>query len=186
MNKKLFIIIGMVIVLMVFAAFVFWHRSVSNQTPMPPVTQEPGGSVAINPPAQIPGGHTSATMSLRTADGGSIRTKDFKQDPAIEEDPVNPGYYYLGYHIADYPAKKAPYLIEYRDATQYFNIVLLQEPIGAARRAAEIYLVERLGISQSQMCRLQYTVSVPDSIDGTYTTMNLGFSFCPGSVALPE
>ncbi len=184
MNKKLFITIGIIIGLAVLVGFIFWPRLKPKPLETPPVTQGTGGPSVTNPPPQSPGGKTDAAFSLRTADGGSIRTKNFKQDPETVKDPINAGYYYLGYHLTGTPGEKVPYVIMYIDATQYFNIVLLQEPIGQVRRAAERYLMEHLGISQAQMCQLQYTVAVPDSVSAIYTT--LGFSFCPESVVIPE
>jgi hypothetical protein len=35
------------------------------------------------------------------------------------------------------------------------------------------------------MCGLNYTVSVPYSVNAIYSGSNLGFSFCPDAVVLP-
>lgn len=130
------------------------------------------------------------TYSVSTVEGGTILTKDFKKDSATGKYPT-PGYYYIGPHapidgVSDRAAiDNPPYIILYIDSTQYFNIELLQQPIAGARTQAEQYLMGKLGISQSQMCQLKYDVAVPYSVDQTHTGTNLGFSFCPGAVALP-
>ena len=44
--------------------------------------------------------------------------------------------------------------------------------------------MQHLGISESDMCRLSYMVSVPNRVNTIYAGQNLGFSFCMGAVAL--
>lgn len=187
MNKKLFILagIGMTAALAILLAAV-WYRAASEPPVSPPDTQGVGGSSATRPPGQDAGNNLGLVFSVRATDGGTLRTKDFLRDRETVRDPVNAGYYYLGYHFTDDPTQTVPYVIEYIEATQYFNVVLFQEPIGRIRTDAERYLMEHLGISREDMCRLQYTVSVPQSVNEAYTSMHLGFSFCSGSVILPE
>lgn len=132
-----------------------------------------------------------AAMSVADIGGGSIQTANFIADPETVQDPSNAGYYYLGYHTyagtQDVTATVAPpYVITYLSATQYFNIALLQEPIGPVREEMQQYLMGHLDISQDQMCKLKYMVSVPDRVNSQYSGMNLGFSFCPGAVVLPK
>lgn len=134
---------------------------------------------------------SSAETILLAAPGGSIQTSNFLSDPATVQDPIAPGYFYLGYHPYDGssdPAavKNPPYLIEYINATQYFNIALLQEPIGSTRSEMEQYLMAHLGITQDQACRLNYMVSVPNRVNSAFSGRNLGFSFCPGAAVLPQ
>ncbi len=130
-------------------------------------------------------------MSVAGANGVFVRVTNFLKDPATVQDPINAGLYYLGYHINEgFPDATAtanpPYIIEYISATQYFSIALLQEPIGTVRAVAEQYLIEHLGITQSQMCQLNYTLSVPNSVNSQYAGKDLGFSFCPGATVLPQ
>lgn len=139
-----------------------------------------------------PQGSTSATTyTVPISSGLSVATKDFLHDPATVSDPNNPGYYYLGYHQSTGPEDTTatdapPYVIEYIAQTHYFNIGLYQEPIGQARHDAEQYLLNTLGISQDAACALKYMVSVPDKVNSYYSGENLGFSFCPGAVQLPQ
>lgn len=138
------------------------------------------------------GTQTSAesSFSLPISGGGVIKTQDFLNNQATTKDPLNAGYYYLGYHLNEgvpdsTASKNPPYVIEYIEATHYFNIGLLQEPVKASRQQAEQYLMSTLGVSQAQMCQLNYMVAVPYSINQAYAGTSLGFSFCPGAVTLP-
>ena len=137
-------------------------------------------------------GQTTGGMAYMVpiSSGASIAVKDFLSDPATVNDPVNPGYYYLGYHQSTGPEDATamadpPYVIGYIATTHYFNIGLYQEPIGHVRREAEQYLLNALGISQEAACALKYMVSVPEDVRAIYASQNLGFSFCSGAVKLP-
>jgi len=161
--------------------------SITNTTPTP----VPNTFPAVTPtPAATPTTPVNHTISIATSNGSTIAVNDFSQDPDLSADQSNPGYYYLGYHYGDTStdpkaSDSPPYVIEYINATQYFNIALMQEPIKTTREQVEQYLMQHLGISQSQMCQLKYTVSVPASVNQTYAGISLGFSFCSGSVQLP-
>lgn len=148
----------------------------------------PIGNSITNVSATSP---SSAETILLAAPGGTITAGNFIKNPDTIEDPSNQGYYYLGYHLSGVAtgtaaAMNPPYVIEYISATQYFNIALLEEPIGSARGEMEQYLMARLGITQDQACRLNYMVSVPDRVNSAFSGRNLGFSFCPGATVLPQ
>lgn len=154
--------------------------------------QAPAQAPYMNTSNGVPSGITATTNN---PSGGQITAdntntiKDFINDPATVQDPINAGQYYLGYHfnegILDATATDSPpYVIDYFSATNYFNIVLFQEPIREVRLQAEQYLMAKLGISQDQMCQLKYTVTVPIRVSQIYAGTNLGFSFCPGSTPL--
>lgn len=123
------------------------------------------------------------SLSITTYSGDTVATRNFLDDPSVTEDSVNPGYYYLGNQPQ---GTSTPYLIEYIKETDYFNIELLEEPIGETRKSAEDDLRSRLGLSDSELCALDYVVSTPTSVNSTYASINLGFSFCSGAVTLPE
>ncbi len=132
-----------------------------------------------------------ASMTVAGIGGAVISTANFIADPETKQDPFNTGYYYLGYHkqvgVQDPTATVAtPYVITYIRDTQYFNCTLLQEPIGPVREEMQQYLMTHLGVTQEQMCQLNYMVSVPDRVNSSYSGENLGFSFCPGAVVLPK
>lgn len=191
MNKTLLFGIGGIIFI---GLFVLAFRLTSSITPptantsTAPSTVQPiipsGQSVTIAPSVQV------ATTSVVNT-GLEVTPKvDFINDPTTYKDPINLGYYYLNYQ-ANYSASTTvsgnrSYMIEYISATQYFNIELLQEPIGPIRVEAEQYLMSRLGISQSEMCKLNYSIGTTNRVNSRYAGLNLGFSFCPGAVALPR
>ncbi len=196
MNKIWLISIGAIIVVGLIA-LAFWLTSPKSPAPATnspsgqnvlPVANSVGNTTAVNTSTNF----TSGTiLSLPAVDGGTIQVNNFINDPATAKDPINHGYYYLGYHvnegISDPTATdNPPYIIEYISATQYFNIALLQEPIGPVREEAQQYLMTHLGISQDQMCRLNYMVSVPERVNSQFAGINLGFSFCPGATVLPK
>lgn len=131
-----------------------------------------------------------ATTSVVNTSSGPAQASSFINDPTTYKDPVNPGYYYLDYQANSDASttvpNSRPYMIEYISATQFFNIELLQEPIGSVRQAAEQYLMSRLSLSESQMCQLNYSIGTTNHTNSQYAGKNLGFSFCPGAVTLPK
>ncbi len=195
MNKLWYIGVGAIAIigLMVLA---FWISSSGNKTLVSNV-QNVGlpvaGSVGSNT-ANVTGSTTASSgtvMFIAGAGGEVVQTNNFIADPATVKDPINSGYYYLGYHVNEgVPDPTAtdnpPYVITYFSTTQYFNIALFQEPIGTVREEMEQYLMAHLGISQDQMCHLNYMVSVPYYVNSFYTGKTLGFSFCPGATVLPK
>lgn len=188
LNKQLTLILGIVVIvgLAALAVFLFLPDEASESQEILPDTPAIGVPPSVKPPAQGMGNNGGLTISLHVADGTSLQVKNFKQHPDFVADPLNPGNYYLGYNTIGDPTKKVPYTILYIDTIQYFNVVLLQEPLGRARKAAERYLMERLGVSQNDMCRLSYQLGAPGYVNEAYAGRELGFSFCSGSVSLPE
>lgn len=183
--KKYLIGIGSILVI---GLLILAYRMTAPAQPAatPPAEQTVGLPVA--PSVETA---TSAPVQGGVISTGGIQTLDFIHDPATVKDPINPGFYYLGYHqyegVTDPTASASPpYIIAYESDTQSFNIALLQEPIGPMREEMQQYLMTHLGITQDQMCRLSYMVSVPDRVSSRYAGRNLGFSFCPGATALPK
>lgn len=176
MNTKHLVIIGVALVLTLAAlGVIFLLLNTSKSLPSPHDTTFPAST-------SVTGTGGSVTLTtLHLFDGSTLQTRDFLADPATKEDTENKGYFYLG----NQPSDTAAYSIEYISETQYFNIELLQEPLGANRKVAESYLINALGISSEQMCGLNYSVGTPNSVNSAYAGMNLGFSFCPVAVKLP-
>ncbi len=173
-----------VLVMILFLVYVFFktpsaplQNTATNNTEN--IITQNQSSVSVTPSNSSNGSNQATVTSVTTFNGGKIQTKDFLNDPETRKDPINTGYYYLGPYDGS-----LPYSIEYIASSQYFNISLLQQPIGPARVDAEKYLMDHLGISAQQMCTLKYSVSVPVSVDQKHAGVDLGFSFCPTAIPL--
>lgn len=117
---------------------------------------------------------------------GSVIVRNFLNDTSVISDPINPGHFYLGNYVDPKIDSFATvsYVIEYIAKTQYFNIMLLAEPIAESRLAAEAHLVQQLDVDENTICEIKYMVSVPNRVNSILSGKNLGFSFCEGSVPL--
>ncbi len=133
------------------------------------------------------------TISVALENGNTVMANDFIHNGVTKEDPQNTGNYYLagsiGYCLSDGScpsgATSTEYHIVYFSQDQSFIISLISEPIGQARIDAEEFLLKTLGLNQQQLCKLKYNVLTTSSVNSEYAGENLGFSFCPGAVALP-
>ncbi len=83
-----------------------------------------------------------------------------------------------------YWGANASFSIVYNGTNDFFGIGLLAEPINQARKNAETYVLELLGVSQEEACRLNYSLFVMANVNPVYAGKNLGFSFCPGAIGL--
>ena len=77
-----------------------------------------------------------------------------------------------------------PFTINFAADSGTFAISLSEEPLAETRRRMEVFLQNILGISSSDMCKLKVYVGVNVYVNEYFSGKNLGFSFCPGSVAL--
>lgn len=127
-------------------------------------------------------------LPLAVMGGGTIVVNNFLKDPQTAQNPLNRDYFGLNYSIDQRGSAitQSPFIIMYIASTQYFNIELLQEPLGQVRELAQQYLEQRLGISAFDLCRLNYTVGTPSNVSQLYGGINLGFSFCTGATKLPQ
>mgnify|MGYP003394998574 CR=1 FL=1 len=182
MNKKISLIIGVIISIGLLVLVFIFVRSLNISSSTPYSGQ--GTAISTFPTT---GSVTNPrnTVSIRTANGKNIQTKDFLKDPDIWKDPMNSGYYSLGHHFSS-GTPPPPYDIQYIEASNFFNVGLFQEPIAQSRKEAEKYMMEHLGISPTQMCELNYSVGTTNWVNGFYSGQDLRFSFCPGSVQIPE
>ncbi len=173
------ILIGISIILLLILG-VWIYRSYATKKGSTPTTTDtvvfPGAN-GVN----SNGGATTPKLSIKSDSGNEILVNNFLASSVAQADPDNEGYYNLGAILTE----NAPYRITYISATSYFNIGILEEPLGSTRVQAETYLMNVLGISQQEMCSLKYSVSVPNDVNSVYSGMNLGFSFCPHAVKLP-
>lgn len=185
---KIFLGIGAVVVIGATLILVYLTRP----QPIMPV----GGSTATNPPS-IPTSTvnsngvwsppvttsptSTSTETMVTGENGAvIATRDFIHDASTLPDPSNKGNYYLT------GTSTNGFAIGYRLPAQFFTIALEQEPIGATRVAAENFLMQSLGVTEKQLCDLKYYVGTDVHTNSQYAGKQLGFSFCPGAVTLPQ
>jgi hypothetical protein len=177
--------IGWIVILLlaaIIAGVVWYFLSVPKQAPQaeqqqPPVTLPSSGSVTqtSSSTSQTPQG-----ISITSQSGSPIVTNDFIHNGVTTADPSNAGNYYLT------GASTNGYAIGYRTPAEFFTIALEKEPLGQTRVAAESFLLAALGISQSQLCSLNYYVGTDVQTNSFYAGKNLGFSFCPGATVLPQ
>lgn len=64
------------------------------------------------------------------------------------------------------------------------TISLSGDSLAVSRRLAEAALIERLALPEDVLCALPINVTAPSWESEVYSGVNLGLSFCPGSVAL--
>lgn len=121
-------------------------------------------------------------VTLPLTNGDSVDVENFLALPEVSQDTNNPNEYFLGNTFKD--AQTIEYVVTFDAETKYFNIALLKKPLATSRLAVEAYIKQTLNLSESQMCGLNYTVSVPGYVDEAASGTDYRFSFCPGSVQL--
>ncbi len=133
-------------------------------------------------------------MTVAILHGNAIATNDFVHNGITIPDTVNSGRYLLagnlGYCMSDPQECQAgattDFNIFYDSTNGSFTIALLKEPLGQVRFEMEQFLMKTLGITQEDMCRLNYYVGTVSDVNPLYADRNLGFSFCPGATVLPQ
>lgn len=185
MKKTLIIIAAIVLfALLAFGSYVVIHPQNKGTT---------GGAQNPFASSTVPTATTgSVQVTTIPAQGGQMTVKDFIHNGETVSDPVNSGSYVLagdvGYCLQDgtcpHGAPSEDFSIGY-DSTGTFTIALLREPLSASRKAAEQFLMTRLGISAEQLCSLQYQVLVSQDVNPAFAYGNLGFSSCQGAAKLP-
>ena len=127
----------------------------------------------------LPAG-SAPTMTVVSKGGTGVVVNDFIHASSAVPDTANPGQYYLT------GSSTGGFIIKYTESGQSFIIALTEEPLGQTRANAEQSLMRTLGISQDQMCALNYYLGTDVYTSGFYGGKNLGFSFCPGATQLPN
>jgi len=197
MNTKLVLWIGIVFFGTIVVGVVWYLMSpstvVTQQSPST-ATLPISGSASF--PVTSSGSDTEAPVSkmdLTLQDGTSVIVNDFIHNKITLPDIANAGWYMLagnlGYCLSDQQkcqaASAADYTVSYNSAQQSF-LITLAEPIGQARLSMEAFMIKTLGLTEQQLCNINYLVSVTRYVNTQYAGKNLGFSFCPGAVKLPQ
>lgn len=77
------------------------------------------------------------------------------------------------------------YTVSYNFEGNYFGIVLNQKPVAQYRPLAEQDLLDSLGISKQDSCKLPVTETVPLSVDDQNGgNINYGLSYCPNGLPM--
>ncbi|MES2994802.1 MAG: hypothetical protein V4681_02120 [Patescibacteria group bacterium] len=189
MNKKLLILIASIVLLALAAVAFLLLRTPSTGEP----EQPDGGTLFPGGGNILPGTPVTGRMMIYGRGDTEFEVNDFMHDQVTVADVVNPGNYVLagelGYCLADGTCPRGAdtptFSISFNDEDDTFNIVLLAEPLGEVRRAAETHLQSRLGLSNEVMCELNYYVGTPSFVNASYSNGNMGFSYCSGAVKLP-
>ena len=124
------------------------------------------------------GSGTNQIIPIQLTNGSTVKVPDFTKTNQPPVASATSGYQVAGSVNGDFQ-------ILYFPAQSYFLISLLAEPLGANRKAAEAELRAKLGLPDSQLCKLNIEVNTIGSVNNTYAGENLGLSFCPGAVLLP-
>jgi hypothetical protein len=195
MNRTL-IMIGIGVLGVALAMVLAWVFFFANPTPSG--TGTVGGGVQYNNTSNIsvPGGNNTVVagnnssttlvqdkITLPLDSGKTAQVRDFFQYPTTKQDPSNPSNYHLTGAVG-LAQKDTAYSIVYSKKDQSFTIGIWKEPVGDIRQQAERDLQEKLGLQEPIMCRLRYTVLIPNDVNAVYIGKNIGFSFCPGATAL--
>lgn len=169
MNKLSYILISSILILVSVIGITVYLKNKSNS------------SVVITPERPS---YTDFSISFPSSQGENIATVNFLKDKTVVPDAQNAGLYSLGNTFpADETDKTSPnYVITFEKETGFFNITLLKKPLINSQTEAEQYLKNFLKITESEMCNLSYTVSVPGYVDVDASGIDYRFSFCPGAV----
>ena len=169
------IALGAFVLLLLIGSVVFWLWP--KDAPVEPVPVDPLAP-AVDPTDIVP----DVPYEIALADGSTIEVQNFI--PQTQPEWWKEG---LPYFIAGNGDVSGPgYEIQFSPETSKFIVTIFKEPIGERRKAAEQVLRTSLGLPDSALCWLKYGVYVLYEVNPTYGDRNLGFSFCPGSVPLPE
>lgn len=193
---KWYLIIGTAVIIIGTVLFFYFSGSPKTVSTTQPASGLPISGYANPPISSGSSGTTTAekTISFATPSGVVVTVNDFVHNGETVPDVQNTGSFVLagslGYCLADGTcpsgASTTDFSISYNEKSNFFNIVLLKEPLGTVRLLAEQFLSKRLGITEQQLCTLNYFVGTPYWINSAYDSKNLGFSVCPGATPLPK
>ncbi len=195
MNKKLIVgILSSIVLVTVLTATWFFFFTSGQQSTVPSAgnSSPQPSSDGFTPASTTYSG--SSNIAVPGLNGGSVTVSDFIHNGVTIPDAANNGQYLLagnlGYCVTDTQQCQAgtatDFNIFYNSTDGSFTIALLKEPLGQVRIEAEQFLMTTLGITQDDMCRLNYYVGTTSNVNPLYSGQNLGFSFCPGTTVLPQ
>jgi hypothetical protein len=188
MNKKIILLLlsCVVVVLLIISGYLFWRsnhsKSVSIKDPTPLNTTAPFDDTPTADPQTkpVPFISVSGEKIIFKTPRGDVSVNNFYKNPQTQVfEQGSPGEYAI-------LVNSGQYTMDYRNEDRSFGIVLNDPNLQVARRAAEKYFLEKLGITETQACKLVVSVGVPISVgDGNASGVDYHLSFCPDGVPLP-
>ena len=152
-----------------------------GQTPSGSTSGTTGGSGSTQ---GTPGSaSTTPSRTLVARDGSVVTVPDFTR--GAESYTLPAGTYYELTNNQATQGSAAEYDIVYGTDSS-ITVSLLKEPLGQARLLAETKLRTLIPVSDAALCTLDVTVGVPYGVNQFYAGQNLGLSFCPNAVSLPQ
>lgn len=165
-------IIGFFIILFLFVAGFFVYQTFFNVPPVEipdPSNRDENTLFPVSPSTPAAPLPTGDQITLTTRKG-SVTTKNFLK---TAED-FGAGVYAL--------SMMENYHINYYRPDNSFQIAILTRPAQTGRDQAEAALVEMLGITGQEACKLLVSLSVPFDVDPALVTKEFGLSFCPDGI----
>ena len=189
MDKKTIIIINIIVLIAIIFGFMYFYGKTSQKKAVPTQnnTTEPTQVVPINGNKITPTVNQTQTqnssstpegiLKITGKDGESVLVNDFYKSPYTQVfDPQN-----------DATIKESTdYSIEYQPNFQAFYINLNGNDLYISRTNAEQGLLDKLGISKDDACKLNVNLGVVYSVNPRASGVEYGLSFCPDGIPLPK
>lgn len=189
MNRRTLVILLIVLVVLagIAAWFVFSQHGPNAGTG--PTNQNPfGGATSGTNPGFTTSSSTqqAGTMAITDAYGASVSVPAFTTGRTPIQGSDGSNYYDLVHQGPVYGNENETFAVQYGEKNSDFTVLLLTEPLSAARADAENFLRATLKLPDAELCKLKITVGVTASTNSIYSRYdNLGLSFCPGAIRLP-
>lgn len=174
MNKKLLILTILAIIVLVLAVGYFFIVN-SKQSP-------DTGSEQFNNGNSVSFPEDSTQEPVIVTPVVSVRSgRDFLQDDNVTMWYDDPDTYLVD---GGESSEGVLFRIFYFPADDSITVSLQGESLGVSRGLAEASIKERLALPEDVLCTLPINVTTPSWVSDDYSGLNLGLSFCPGSVPL--
>jgi hypothetical protein len=167
MKKIILIVVAIVVILAIgiFAWLYFQNSSGSPQaTELKSVGALPGVATGTGP-MPLPASAQSSTVEIGTPSGIVTVDNFYKTATGRDEEYVT---------FASSPA----YSLQYDTDNSSFVVTISAGPLTATRPAAEAALLNALGVSLADACKLNVTVGIEPSVDPAFANQALPLSFC--------
>ncbi|TSD05418.1 MAG: hypothetical protein Greene07147_739 [Parcubacteria group bacterium Greene0714_7] len=124
---------------------------------------------------------TEGTIPVRTF-SGVIEVRDFTKDADVAIATGGDAFYVAFPKEFEFSDAGLEYEFGYIPDEQRIYVYIYKEPIGEIRRKSTDNLMQRLGLSEKDICTLDILVVAPRWVSEYYADKNLGFPGCPGAI----